>query len=849
MSQQQNFNPQIGVSPQQLTPQQMQFLQQQMQQQQQLLQQQQQQQRLGQQPLPGQPQPQLQQFQQQPQPGQQQYLSQPGQQPQQFQQFQQQPQQPQQQYGQPQQQQQQQQYGQPPLQQQQYGQPPLQQQQPQQPQQPQQQQYSQPGAPQAPQAPPPGQAQPRPVASGAPQLKPVGQQQQQQQQPKPAPVDPQSAFQNQLAARLGQVNLGQGASGAPPSSAGAAGGAAAGARPPVSAGGAVGGRPLQSRPRDSRDEARTFSKFINNVFTGNADLADSIPLNPEADDLYTVISKSVLLCFLVNHVRANTVTGFQMKPKNIFEQNANHVKSLAGARTVGCKLINIGPEDIQNANQKMILAVVWQLIRMSLVASINLQHHPEMINLKLQQENVKDFVELSPEEALLRWVNHHLRNAGLAPIANLGADLDIDKLIHLVHQIAPHLNALQLLSDPDPLSRAQKLLRLIEQGMGCKVFMDGQDLLNGNEKLNLALLATLFNKNSGLAGPSNDVLSPELAAQRAREIEEAMRQKIAREEDELRRRMAEEEARMHQRLLEAEQAMRDRLRREEEETRRRWEEEDRLRQQQHAKLQYDDAALRKMREDQEAQDRLWEQQERLKLEQERQRIREESARLEEQRRLRDQQKYNPTAASLAYGSFNPAGSVPLPNASFLPQQTSFNPSQMNLQMGGAFSTGQQSQPQIQSQLQSQQQQQQLQAQMQLQAQLQAQQMLQQQQQQFQSQQFQPQQSFQPQQPMQSFGAANLALNSAMTGYPQMSYGGTTMGLQMGGAPGLEMGISDPRGATGPHPGIGMSLGGFGAPGALPSPQDQLNMDPSIYLNSAHLGIANNFLNSQPPPGY
>jgi len=462
---------------------------------------------------------------------------------------------------------------------------------------------------------------------------------------------------------------------------------------------------------------------------------------------------------------------------------------------------------------------------MILVASINLQQHPEMIALKEHQENVKDFVELSPEEALLRWVNHHLRNAGIPPISNLGADLDINKLIHLIHQIAPHLNALQLLNDPDPLSRAQKLLKLIEQGLGCKVFMDGQDLLNGNEKLNLALLATLFNKNSGLSGQSNDVLSPELAAQRAREIEEAMRQKIARDEEELRRRLAEEEARMHQRLLEAEQAMRDRLRREEEETRRRWEEEDRLRQQHQAKLQYDDAALRRMREDQAAQDRLWEQQERMKLEQERQRIQEERLRLEEERRLRDQQKFNPSM-SLPYGSFNPnpalAGTMPLSSVSFSPSAP------MSLPMGGAFLTPQQQQLQ----------QQQLMQQQQLQQQLLLQQQLQQQQQQLQSQFMQQQQP-----PMQSFGAAGLAMGSAaLSGYPPMSVGST-------GAPGLEMGISGPRG---PHPGTDMSVGNFGATGtALPSPQDQLHLDPNLYLNSAHLGIVHNLLGGQqpPPPGY
>jgi hypothetical protein len=70
------------------------------------------------------------------------------------------------------------------------------------------------------------------------------------------------------------------------------------------------------------------------------------------------------------------------------------------------------------------LGVLWQLIRLSLLSQINLQQHPEIIALKEASENVKDFVELAPELTLLRWVNHHLRNAGYPRrITNFSADI------------------------------------------------------------------------------------------------------------------------------------------------------------------------------------------------------------------------------------------------------------------------------------------------------------------------------------------------------------------------------------------------------------------------------------------
>jgi plastin-1 len=43
---------------------------------------------------------------------------------------------------------------------------------------------------------------------------------------------------------------------------------------------------------------------------------------------------------------------------------------------------------------------------------MNVQQHPEIITLMEENEDISKFVDLPPEENLLRWFNYHLKRAG-----------------------------------------------------------------------------------------------------------------------------------------------------------------------------------------------------------------------------------------------------------------------------------------------------------------------------------------------------------------------------------------------------------------------------------------------------
>ena len=64
---------------------------------------------------------------------------------------------------------------------------------------------------------------------------------------------------------------------------------------------------------------------------------------------------------------------------------------------------------------------------------------PNIFRLLKEGEEISALKKLSPEDVLIRWINYHLTNAGIAKIVNnLGKDLkDSEALIYVLNQINP----------------------------------------------------------------------------------------------------------------------------------------------------------------------------------------------------------------------------------------------------------------------------------------------------------------------------------------------------------------------------------------------------------------------------
>ena len=86
---------------------------------------------------------------------------------------------------------------------------------------------------------------------------------------------------------------------------------------------------------------------------------------------------------------------------------------IESAKAIGCKTVGIHNQSLIEATRcpHLVLGIVWQIVKIQLMTSINLKQHPELVALLKDGEELHELLSLSPEAILLRWVNFHLNKA------------------------------------------------------------------------------------------------------------------------------------------------------------------------------------------------------------------------------------------------------------------------------------------------------------------------------------------------------------------------------------------------------------------------------------------------------
>lgn len=275
----------------------------------------------------------------------------------------------------------------------------------------------------------------------------------------------------------------------------------------------------------SEEEKRAFSEHMNLFFSDGKDNYDPdlryiLPINAESQDLFTKIKDGNLLCKLINAAVNDTVDerALNKMPKNPWQYMENLNIVVEAARAIGCHVVNVGSEDLMKGNEILILGVIWQIIRMQLIGDISLAHCPFLVRLLEDGEELADLMALTPEQLLLRWFNHHLKEAGSdRRVRNFGADLkDGQSYSILLNQLSPELSqqtgvadqVKNFRKDADGEEFEKRAANVISTGrrLGAKAFLRPKDICNGNQKLNLAFVAQIFNACPGLRATEEEVV-------------------------------------------------------------------------------------------------------------------------------------------------------------------------------------------------------------------------------------------------------------------------------------------------------------------------------------------------------
>ena len=270
----------------------------------------------------------------------------------------------------------------------------------------------------------------------------------------------------------------------------------------------------------AESETIAFSEFINETLADDKSVAHLLPVDVEAEEppLFDVLKDGVVLCKLINCAAPDTIdmrcvhTG-AVKPLSVFEVVENLNMAINAAVAIGCRVVNIGPDDVMSGSPHLVLGLLWQIVKAAIMAKINLKANPELVALLGEEgeddiEAIKALNALAPEKVLMKWLNYQVQR--VAPEAkdvnNFGVALkDCTVYANLLMAVAPDeqqgaAGSLleSVLAEEDALARAQLVIDAASQ-LGVTQFkVQAEDIAKGNEKLNMGYVAAIFNHLPGL---------------------------------------------------------------------------------------------------------------------------------------------------------------------------------------------------------------------------------------------------------------------------------------------------------------------------------------------------------------
>ncbi|XP_010913192.1 fimbrin-4 [Elaeis guineensis] len=264
----------------------------------------------------------------------------------------------------------------------------------------------------------------------------------------------------------------------------------------------------------NESEKSSYVTHINSYLGEDPFLKKYLPLDPASNDLFNLVRDGVLLCKLINVAVPGTIDERAINKKRVlnpWERNENHTLCLNSAKAIGCTVVNIGTQDLVEGRPHLVLGLISQMIKIQLLADLNLKKTPQLLELVDDSQDVEELMSLAPEKMLLKWMNFHLKKAGYKKtVSNFSSDLkDGEAYAYLLNTLAPEHCSTATLETKDPNARAKMVLDQAEK-LDCKRYLSPKDIVEGSPNLNLAFVAQIFQHRNGLSTDSKKMSLAEM---------------------------------------------------------------------------------------------------------------------------------------------------------------------------------------------------------------------------------------------------------------------------------------------------------------------------------------------------
>lgn len=264
----------------------------------------------------------------------------------------------------------------------------------------------------------------------------------------------------------------------------------------------------------NESEKSSYVSHINSYLAEDLFLKKYLPLDPATNAIFDLAKDGVLLCKLINVAVPGTIDERAINTKavlNPWERNENHTLCLNSAKAIGCTVVNIGTQDLVEGRPHLVLGLISQIIKIQLLADLNLKKTPQLLELVDDSKEVEELMSLPPEKVLLKWMNFHLKKAGYEKqVTNFSSDVkDGEAYAYLLNSLAPEISTHTTLDTKDPTERANLVLEQAEK-LDCKRYISAKDIVEGSANLNLAFVAQIFQQRNGLSVDSKKMSFAEM---------------------------------------------------------------------------------------------------------------------------------------------------------------------------------------------------------------------------------------------------------------------------------------------------------------------------------------------------